>query len=416
MGMIGNPADSKFGRANTDSFNGDGSTTVFTLTNDIDAATDIEVLVDNVQQSPFDGSYSVTAPRTLTFSEAPASGTNNVYVMYGVGYTELTAEATPKDDSVTTSKIADGAVHTAKIADGAITHSKTTFITSDRIKLPTGTSDPSSPTEGDAYWDTAADSIKVYTSTNWKEIGGAIGSLGNPATSATEIKNAGKPDGVYYYNIGGETFQSYTITRYDEAAYIKVVQWYNGFNADQSGAVNLESGWVQEQHPTTYNGKLSDAVINQIESQGPEHVLFQVGLYTGDNLFNNRVGTGRISMIGGWGAHTWRDGNYEISYTHQKWLDMTSDGTWDYGASYTNDTRSLCAHSSGTRVFWADHNYNGNYITTAAPVSSLATCFSCKSTHFGTNLHWMSGLSTQSGGDLLWGFDSSSSACMYMEF
>jgi hypothetical protein len=289
-------------------------------------------------------------------------------------------------------------------------------VKSDRIALPTDTTAPSNPGEGHLYWDSAADSLKAYTGSIWKEIGGAPGTSGNPALSAQQLKDAGLPDGVYWFSVAGETFQSYAITRYEEAAYIKVVQWHNGFNADQAGAVNLESGWVQEQHPTTYNGKLSDSVINAIEALNPEHVLFQVGVYQSDPLFNNGAGTGRISMIGGWGSHTWRDGNYEISYTHQKWLDLTSDGTWDIGASYTNDTRSLCGHSSGTRVFWADHNYNGSWITSAAPYNSLATCFSVKSTHFGTNLHWMSGTSTQSAGELTWGLDVYSSACMYMEF
>jgi len=321
------------------------------------------------------------------------------------------------DNAVTTAAIADDSVHTAKIADGAITHSKTTFISSDRIKLPHGTSDPASPAEGHMYWDSDASSLKVYNSEVWKEIGvtGAIGSAGNPATSATEIKNAGLSDGTYYFNVAGESFQSYVITRYSEAAYIKVVQWYNGFDANQSGAVNLDSGWVQEQHPTTYNGKLSDTVINHIESQSPEHALFQVGIYTGDNLFNNGAGTGRISMSGGWGSYTWRDGNYEIG-AHEKWLDLTSDGTWNYGGSYLNDARAICSHGGGTLVFWADHNYYGSWITSAAPATDLATCFSVKSTHFGTNLHWMSGLSATSGGNILWGSNDASSACMYMEF
>jgi hypothetical protein len=39
------------------------------------------VLVDNVQQSPYDGSYSVNGT-TITFSSAPGSGTNNIYIVY----------------------------------------------------------------------------------------------------------------------------------------------------------------------------------------------------------------------------------------------------------------------------------------------------------------------------------------------
>jgi hypothetical protein len=61
-------------------FSGNGSTTTFTLTHNIFAPTDIEVFVENVQQEPL-FAYDASG-RTLTFTEAPPSGTNNVYVVY----------------------------------------------------------------------------------------------------------------------------------------------------------------------------------------------------------------------------------------------------------------------------------------------------------------------------------------------
>jgi len=87
------------------SFNGNNSQTIFTLDNSVGATTDIEVLVDNVQQSPYDGSYSV-AGTTLTFSEAPASGTNNVYVVYRVVRGAVAGkQVIPDDGSVTSAKL-----------------------------------------------------------------------------------------------------------------------------------------------------------------------------------------------------------------------------------------------------------------------------------------------------------------------
>jgi len=64
------------------SFNGNGSTTTFTLGRFVAQAANIEVIVNNVQQSPFDGSYSLSGGTSLVFSEAPSSGTNNIYVVY----------------------------------------------------------------------------------------------------------------------------------------------------------------------------------------------------------------------------------------------------------------------------------------------------------------------------------------------
>lgn len=104
MGMLGNQLAA--GQALTvanDSFNGDGSTTAFTLSQTVSSVNDIEVLVDNVQQSPYDSSYSVSGT-TLTFSGAPSAGTNNVYVIYNASKHITTSQVIPDDGSVTHSK------------------------------------------------------------------------------------------------------------------------------------------------------------------------------------------------------------------------------------------------------------------------------------------------------------------------
>ena len=70
-----------FSGVNSESFNGDGSTVAFTLNRPVSSVAAIEVVVNNVQQSPYDGSYSVN-DTTLTFSAAPSTGTGNIYVVY----------------------------------------------------------------------------------------------------------------------------------------------------------------------------------------------------------------------------------------------------------------------------------------------------------------------------------------------
>ena len=113
--MIGNQIAA--GQALTianDSFNGDGSTVAFTLSQTVSSVNDIEVLVDNVQQSPYDSSYSVSGT-TLTFSGAPSAGTNNVYVIYNASRHITTQQVIPDDGSVHSSKIASGAVTSAKL-------------------------------------------------------------------------------------------------------------------------------------------------------------------------------------------------------------------------------------------------------------------------------------------------------------
>ena len=80
MGYIGTPAAVGFSATKKDSFSGDNSTTGFTMSKIAAVGTDIQVFVDNIRQEPTTA-YSVSGT-TLTFTEAPPTGTNNVYVIH----------------------------------------------------------------------------------------------------------------------------------------------------------------------------------------------------------------------------------------------------------------------------------------------------------------------------------------------
>ena len=83
MAYLGKEAVNRSTGTSKDSFSGDGSTTAFTMSKSVLLVTDIEVFVDNVQQEPTTA-YTVSGT-TLTFDEAPANGTNNVYVIHRSG-------------------------------------------------------------------------------------------------------------------------------------------------------------------------------------------------------------------------------------------------------------------------------------------------------------------------------------------
>ena len=83
MAYLGKEAVNRSTGTSKDSFSGDGSTTAFTMSKSVLLVTDIEVFVDNVQQEPTTA-YTVSGT-TLTFSSAPANGTNNVYVIHRSG-------------------------------------------------------------------------------------------------------------------------------------------------------------------------------------------------------------------------------------------------------------------------------------------------------------------------------------------
>ena len=79
MPHLGTQPPTGFKTTTKQSFSGDNSTVAFTLNRASSSSTDLEIFVDNIQQEPTTA-YSVSGT-TLTFTEAPPTGTNNVYVV-----------------------------------------------------------------------------------------------------------------------------------------------------------------------------------------------------------------------------------------------------------------------------------------------------------------------------------------------
>ena len=115
MAYLGNTPTSQNFTSGTDYFNGNGSTVAFTLSRQVSSINDVIVVIENVVQKPLDA-YGIVGT-TLTFTSAPPSGTNNIYVRY---VSTITTAITPNDLSVTTNKIADGVVTSTKLHTTAI--------------------------------------------------------------------------------------------------------------------------------------------------------------------------------------------------------------------------------------------------------------------------------------------------------
>ena len=79
MPYLGNTPTANFASVTKDTFSGNGSTTAFTLSKTA-TTNGVAVYVENVRQIPTTA-YAVSGT-TLTFTAAPPSGTNNIYVMH----------------------------------------------------------------------------------------------------------------------------------------------------------------------------------------------------------------------------------------------------------------------------------------------------------------------------------------------
>ena len=93
MAYIGTNAPTGFSTSAKDTFSGDNSTTAFTMSRGQSTGNDVQVFVDNVRQEPIIA-YNVSGA-TLTFTEAPPTGTNNIYCVHNS--TQATSVLPPTD-------------------------------------------------------------------------------------------------------------------------------------------------------------------------------------------------------------------------------------------------------------------------------------------------------------------------------
>jgi hypothetical protein len=110
MGYIGavgpayDPTRATVPQFDAERFSGNNSAVAFTLLRQVVSPTDVEVFVENVRQEPI-VAYSIVNGSTLTFTEAPQTGTNNIYVIYrGSGMSNY---AFVPDGSISYAKLAN---------------------------------------------------------------------------------------------------------------------------------------------------------------------------------------------------------------------------------------------------------------------------------------------------------------------
>ena len=101
MSYIGNTSTTQAFTPAVDYFSGNASTTAFTLSRPVASVAQVQVVVNNVAQNP-SSAYTISS-NTITFTSAPSSGTNNIYVYYTSPITQVIA---PSQGSVNTTSFA----------------------------------------------------------------------------------------------------------------------------------------------------------------------------------------------------------------------------------------------------------------------------------------------------------------------
>lgn len=110
MAYIGNTQQNQSYVAAVDYFSGNGSTVAFTLSKPVASVAQVQAVIANVPQNP--SSAFTVSGNTITFTSAPPTGSNNIYVYYTSPNTQIVQ---PGQGTVGTNQLVDGSVTQSKI-------------------------------------------------------------------------------------------------------------------------------------------------------------------------------------------------------------------------------------------------------------------------------------------------------------
>lgn len=193
MSYVGNTNTTQAFTPAVDYFSGNGSTVAFTLSRPVASTAQVQVVVNNVPQNPTDA-FTVLN-NTITFTSAPSSGTNNIYVQYTSTINQIIQ---PSQGTVTTSSLSSSLlVPPAYVSDQ--TNTSTGY-----FSIPVGTTAqrPATPTNGSIRQNTTLGYPEWYDATvgSWQSFTSTGGVF---SADFIVVAGGGGGGGGYSGDIGG---------------------------------------------------------------------------------------------------------------------------------------------------------------------------------------------------------------------
>ena len=176
MAVIGNSSTQQAFTPAIDYFSGNGSTTAFTLSRPVASVAQVQVTIDNVAQNP-SSAYTVSGS-TITFTSAPLSGTNNIYVYYTSPITDVIA---PGQGTVTSKSFASGA---SEFASGTVLLFQQTSAPTGWTKSTTHNNKALRVVSGSA---SSGGTVAFTTAFASQAVAGSVGTSGATTLSTSQI-------------------------------------------------------------------------------------------------------------------------------------------------------------------------------------------------------------------------------------
>jgi hypothetical protein len=335
-------------QSDAERFSGDNSTVAFTLSRSVVFPTDLEILVENVQQEPV-VAYNVSG-NTLTFTEAPPTGTNNIQVLYR-GFGAPFPYPVLPDGAISYSKLANNIrlfVADNFLGDG----SSNTFIMSE------------APADANTVY-VSIDGVVQRAPTNYTVTGTTITFAENPPASSN----------VHVRHLGFRTTQ--TVTAIPPSTYIPQANLVNPYltgtltggdistgNVISSGNITTTSLNVSNtitsssnvdfkvgaSQNTAFRIENTGQLYNSVEST--EGTDYRNALYPGymARAWVNFNGTGTVAIRASGNVTSITDGGtgiYTVNFTTaMPDANYAASGYCDYGSSGTFSTSVTLSPSS----------------------------------------------------------------------
>ena len=154
-----------------------------------------------------------------------------------------------------------------------------------RIRIPSSSSDPSSPLAGDTYLNSTSSKVKSYNGSAWVNLSNdSLGEAGNPAADGAALLAESAANGAYYFDHDGTAYETYYIgdvlgggwqlamcvTNGATSSSTDRVDWFNGDATVGSGNTGISptgTDWFTASNSNELNVS-SMTALNKTNSRG----------------------------------------------------------------------------------------------------------------------------------------------------